>query len=140
VKIAHLELYTQTRQQHAKRYADMFVAEGVSRWIELPFTSADATHVWNQYGIRVPNGLRDSLRKHLSESNIGSEIYYPVPLHLQECYQDLGYPVGSLPHTERAAKEILNLPIYPELKEREQEAVVAGIKRFFSAASLRRAA
>jgi dTDP-4-amino-4,6-dideoxygalactose transaminase len=140
VKIAHLATYTAARQRNANRYAELFAAEGLDQWIELPQSSREATHVWNQYGIRVADGLRDPLRKHLSAMNIGNEVYYPVPLHMQECFQDLGYSVGCLPKTEKAAHEILHLPIYPELTEREQDCVVGGIKRFFASATLRQAA
>ena len=140
VKIAYLASYGQARQRNANRYAEMFAAEGLNQWIELPYQALEATHVWNQFGVRVKGGLRDSLRTHLSNMNIGNEVYYPVPLHLQECFEDLGYYVGCLPHTEKAAKEILHLPIYPELTEREQDAVVASLKRFYSSATLRRAA
>ncbi|MEQ1826028.1 MAG: DegT/DnrJ/EryC1/StrS family aminotransferase [Pirellula sp.] len=140
IKIAHLQSYTEARQRNADRYAQLFVAEGLSRYIELPHDSKQGTHVWNQYGIRVPDGMRDAMRKHLGELHIGNEVYYPVPLHLQECYQDLGYSIGCLPETERAAKEILHLPIYPEMTAQEQEAVVAGIKRFYASASMSRAA
>ena len=140
VKIAHLQSYSEARRAHANRYTELFAKEGLNNWFELPHRAPEATHVWNQYGIRVPDGLRDPLRKHLTEMGIGNEVYYPVPLHLQECFHDLGYTQGSLPKTERAASEILNLPVYPELTEKEQMSVVAGIKRFYSSATLRRAA
>jgi dTDP-4-amino-4,6-dideoxygalactose transaminase len=140
VKLAHLNAYTQARQRNAARYQKLFANEGMERWIELPYAASDAIHVWNQYGIRVPDGMRDALRKHLTECGIGNEVYYPVPLHLQECFQDLGYTQGCLPETEKAAQEILHLPIYPELTESEQDAVVDGIKRFYVSGSLRRAA
>lgn len=140
VKIAHLQSYSQARQRNAYRYAELFAAEGLDQWIELPHHAPEATHVWNQYGIRVTNGLRDSLRKHLNDTKIGNEVYYPVPLHLQECFEDLGYSLGCLPKTEKASKEILHLPIYPDLTEREQDAVVASLKKFYSSATLRRAA
>ena len=140
VKIAHLQSYSNARQKNAKRYAELFDASGLNQCIELPFQAPEALHVWNQFGIRVYGGLRDSLRKHLSEMGIGNEVYYPVPLHQQECFRDLGYTDGCLPQTERAAKEILHLPIYPELTEHEQDAVVTSIKRFYASASLRRAA
>ncbi len=140
VKIAHLQSYTDARQKNADRYGDMFEASGLAQCIELPYHAPEALHVWNQYGIRVPGGLRDSLRKHLSDMGIGNEVYYPVPLHQQECFRDLGYTDGCLPQTEKAAKEILHLPIYPDLTEREQASVVQGIERFYASASLRRAA
>ena len=140
VKISHLQSYSQSRQRNANRYAELFAAEGLNQWIELPHHAPESTHVWNQYGIRVTGGLRDSLRKHLTDAKIGNEVYYPVPLHLQECFEDLGYSLGCLPKTEKASQEILHLPIYPDLTEREQDAVVASLKKFYSSATLRRAA
>ncbi len=140
VKIAHLDSYTQARQRNAERYHALFDQAGLTSNIELPFVSPEALHVWNQYGIRVPGGKRDAMRAHLSGRGIGNEVYYPVPLHLQECYAELGYFEGSLPHTEQAAREILHLPIYPELTEQEQDQVVDGIREFYATASLRRAA
>ncbi len=140
VKIAHLQSYSDARQKNANRYAELFAASGLTQNIELPYHAPEALHVWNQYGIRVPGGMRDSLRKHLTDIGIGNEVYYPVPLHQQECFRDLGYTDGCLPQTEKAAKEILHLPIYPDLIESEQDAVVSGIQRFYATASSRRAA
>ena len=140
VKIAHLQSYSDARQKNANRYAELFAASGLTQWFALPYHAPEALHVWNQYGIRVPDGMRDSLRKHLSDMGIGNEVYYPVPLHQQECFRDLGYTDGCLPQTEKAAKEILHLPIYPDLTESEQDAVVNEIQRFYASASLRRAA
>lgn len=140
VKIAHLQSYSQARQRNANRYAELFAAEGLDQWIELPHHAHEATHVWNQYGIRVTGGLRDSLRKHLNDAKIGNEVYYPVPLHLQECFEDLGYSLGCLPKTEKASKEILHLPIYPDLTEHEQDTVVASLKKFYTSATLRNVA
>ncbi len=99
-------------------------------WI-CPPPVREQYHVWNQYTIRVPNGQRDALRAHLAAAQIGSEIYYPVPLHLQQCFEPLGYGVGSLPETERAAVEVLSLPIFPELTEAQQRRVVNQITRFY---------
>ena len=140
VKIAHLQSYSVARQKNANRYAELFASSGLTQCVALPYHAPEALHVWNQYGIRVSGGLRDSLRKHLSDMGIGNEVYYPVPLHQQECFRDLGYTDGCLPQTEKAANEILHLPIYPDLTEREQDAVVKGIQRFYWSASLRRAA
>jgi dTDP-4-amino-4,6-dideoxygalactose transaminase len=88
-------------------------------------------HVWNQYIVRVPGGRRDALREHLKLAKIGTEIYYPVPVHLQECFKPLGYQPGRLPESERAAFESLALPIFPELTAAEQMQVVAHISNFF---------
>jgi dTDP-4-amino-4,6-dideoxygalactose transaminase len=85
----------------------------------------------------VPEGLRDDLRKNLAEQKIGSEIYYPLGLHEQECYQNLGYMAESLPETYMACREVLALPIFPELTENEQRIVVRGIKTYFEANSMR---
>ena len=96
--------------------------------IVLPHGEPHCEHVWNQYTIRVTSGRRDAVKAQLAEVGVGSEIYYPVPLHLQECFQSLGYQPGSLPETERAAKEVLSLPIFPELTVAEQQAVVARLR------------
>ena len=140
VKISHLEGYAQARRRNAERYKELFTANQLHDIVQLPIKHPKATHVWNQYGIRVPHGRRDALKSHLQQKGIGCEIYYPVPLHLQECFVDLGYSPGCLPHTEAASQEILHLPIYPELTEAEQEAVVEGIESFYMTGAFRRAA
>jgi dTDP-4-amino-4,6-dideoxygalactose transaminase len=84
--------------------------------------------------VRVPNGRRDALRTHLSAAKVGTEVYYPLGLHEQECFKPLGYRPGSLPETEQAAREVLALPIFPELRVVEQRAVVTRIAEFFGAA------
>jgi dTDP-4-amino-4,6-dideoxygalactose transaminase len=137
IKLRQLESYNVARQQNAQRYNELFTNEGLTSEFELPFQSPHAKHIWNQYGIRIANGERDALRQHLQSIGISTEVYYPIPLHLQECFKELGYSEGSLPHTEAAAKEILHLPIYPELSVEEQVAVVRGIKQFYSSASLK---
>ena len=140
VKLKRLGDYTRTRQANAARYASLFQAAGIDAEFVLPQASLASFHVWNQYGIRVLNGRRDELKASLQSQNIGAEVYYPIPLHQQECYRDLGYADGSLPETERAAREILNLPIYPELTIDEQLTVVETIKSFYATQSARRAA
>ena len=92
-------------------------------------------HVWNQYTVRVTGGRRDALQKYLAERQIGSAIYYPVPLHLQKCFASSGYREGSLPATEQASREVLSLPVYPELTAAEQSAVIDAIERFCGAQS-----
>jgi dTDP-4-amino-4,6-dideoxygalactose transaminase len=131
VKLPHLEDWTAARQANAERYGELFSACGLDRVLRLPQVALRCRHVWNQYVIRVPHGARDALRTHLGAQKIGTEIYYPVPLHLQECFQLLGYGVGSLPESERAAHETLALPIFPELTADEQQTVVRAIRAFF---------
>jgi dTDP-4-amino-4,6-dideoxygalactose transaminase len=96
----------------------------------LPHEVPGSRHVWHQYVIRTPR--RDQLREFLAARKIGSEIYYPVPLHLQEALKCLGYTQGDFPEAERAAHEVLALPIFPELREDEQQTVVAAITEFLS--------
>ncbi len=134
VKLQQLDAWNRARAHNAARYEELFAQAGLDDVVTLPTTSPLHTHVWNQYTIRVPEGRRDGLRAHLAKANIGTEVYYPVPLHRQECFASLGYAVGSLPETERAANEVLSLPIAPELTERQQEAVVEQIRRYYNSA------
>lgn len=141
VKLPHIDRWNDLRRQRAENYdrlfreaglADRYPASALSadRPIVLPFSSADAHHVFHQYVIRVQR--RDHLRHHLAERKIGSEIYYPIPLHLQPCFAYLGYSEGDLPESERASREVLALPMFPELSEEEQQRVVATIADFYS--------
>lgn len=131
VKLPHLDNWARQRQMNAERYDALFAECGLDKNITLPKTVRAAKHVWNQYTIRIPDGRRNDLRKHLSDAKIGTEIYYPVPLHEQKCFAPLGYQLGSLPETEIAARETLALPIFPELTAEEQRTVVASIAAFF---------
>ncbi len=140
VKMNHLGEYIEARQSIARRYRELFESQGLTEFVELPFEDERSFHVWNQYGVRVRHGFRDGLRKHLSDNGVGSEIYYPIPLHRQACYVHLGYREGSLPETERASQEVLHLPIFPELTAEEQETVSFRIRRFFVDGIYRRAA
>lgn len=124
VKLAQLAGWTQARVAHAARYDTLFRGRGLDLLARLPQTVAGCDHVWNQYTIRIPGGRRDAVKAQLAEQQIGSEIYYPVPLHLQECFRSLGYGPGTLPETERAAREVLSLPVFPELTAAEQDLVV----------------
>ncbi|MBI2824634.1 MAG: DegT/DnrJ/EryC1/StrS family aminotransferase [Planctomycetia bacterium] len=133
VKLAHLDRWTAERQLHARRYHELFASHRLADVLGLPVEAADCRHVWNQYTVRVPDGRRDELRSHLATHKIGTEIYYPVPLHEQQCFTYLGYKVGSLPRTEQAARETIALPIFPELSFDEQRFVVARIAAFFGA-------
>jgi dTDP-4-amino-4,6-dideoxygalactose transaminase len=133
VKLPRLNGWTEQRRQLAAGYDAAFASSGLvdSGAIRLPTVGADNHHVYNQYVIRARS--RDDLRKYLVAGEIGTDIYYPRPLHLQPCFADLGYGVGSLPHTEAACREVLALPCFPELTASEQQEVVAAIVAFYRA-------
>ena len=129
-KLPRLDEWAAARGRHAERYANEFGQHGLGEQIVAPVVDDDCRHVWNQYTVRVTGGRRDALQKYLAERKIGSAIYYPVPLHLQDCFASLGYRAGSLPVTEQATREVLSLPVYPELTAEEQGAVMDAIVRF----------
>jgi dTDP-4-amino-4,6-dideoxygalactose transaminase len=133
VKLRHLDAWTQQRRCRAATYERLFADAGLSAGadplVRLLETSAYAFHVFHQYVIRVQR--RDELRAFLTIRHIGTEIYYPVPLHLQPCFAYLGYREGDLPEAERAAREVLALPMFPELTEAEQKWVVESIAEFY---------
>jgi dTDP-4-amino-4,6-dideoxygalactose transaminase len=135
VKLRHIDGWNQARRAAARRYHALFHAAGLVEagpypvhGIVLPHEVPGSRHVWHQYVIRTAR--RDALRAFLTERGIGSEIYYPVPLHLQEALKNLGYAEGNFPEAERAAREVLALPIFPELREDEQQTVVGAIAEF----------
>jgi dTDP-4-amino-4,6-dideoxygalactose transaminase len=140
VKLAKLESYAAGRQQHAQAYAQEFARSGLDSRIAVPTVKPGAVSVWNQYTVRVRDGQRDDLQKHLAERKIGSAVYYPVPLHLQECFSFLGHRAGSLPVTEQACREVLSLSIYECLTFDEQTNVIGAIGEFFGLAANRLAA
>jgi dTDP-4-amino-4,6-dideoxygalactose transaminase len=109
VKLPHLDAWSDARRRNAAIYDHEFVGSAIG----IPWINPDATSIYNQYIIRVAN--RDQLIAHLHAEQIGTEIYYPVPMHLQECFKGLGYNEGDLPNSESAAREVLALPVYPEL-------------------------
>ena len=131
VKLPHLDSWSDQRATNAQRYTSLFKAAGLDQALGLPTIAPQRRHVWNQYIVRVPDGKRDALREHLSSLKIGSEIYYPVPMHQQECFRSLGCLPGSLPESDRAAAETIALPIFPELTAAEQQSVVNAIALFF---------
>jgi dTDP-4-amino-4,6-dideoxygalactose transaminase len=128
VKAPHLAAWTEARRVNAARYVRMFGEAGLHDRVTLPTEPRDRRHVFNQFVIRAPD--RDGLKRHLDARGIGSEIYYPVPLHLQPCFADLGHRAGEFPHAERAAKESLAIPVYGELSVEQQQAVVDAIAAF----------
>jgi len=130
VKLRHLDEWSDQRRLNAERYDRLFAAanrDGLE--IMTPKVQYANRHIYNQYVIRVPQ--RDGLREFLSRHGVGTDVYYPLPLHLQECYQNLGYRKGDFPESERAADETVALPIFPELGEDRQEYVVEQIREFY---------
>ena len=127
VKPPHLAAWTEARRRNAARYCAMFERALPGR-LGLPVEPPDRYHIFNQFIVRVPD--RDALRAHLTAAGVGSEIYYPVPFHMQECFASLGYSEGAFPEAERAAAETMALPIYGELTESQQEFVVDTIAGF----------
>jgi len=130
VKFRYLEEWTEKRRENAAYYDHLFEEiQYQALDIGIPYVQYNNRHIYNQYVIRVPK--RDELRDFLTQEGIGTDVYYPLPLHLQECYRDLGYEEGAFRHAEKAAQETLALPIYPELTREQQEYVVAKIAEFF---------
>ncbi len=121
VKLPHLNEWSQARRKNAEYYNNKF--SGTS--IVTPYVHSDCTTIYNQYVIRIQN--RDEIAAELRKNNIGCAIYYPVPLHLQECFAYLGYKAGDFPESEKAANEVLALPIYPELTDDMKAEVVAAV-------------
>lgn len=126
VKLPQLAAWTAARRHHAAGYRERFTAAGVPAEVRLP--AEDASHVYHQFVIRAPR--RDALREHLARDGIGTEVYYPEPLHLQPAL-DLGYRAGSMPVAEAACREVLALPIHPALSPGAQDRVVSAIARFY---------
>ena len=138
VKLKYVDAWNEARRQRAARYDQLFTVAGLtadggesksSAPIQLPQTSAGAHHVFHQYVVRAYR--REELREFLAARKIGTEVYYPIPLHLQPCFIYLGYREGDFPEAERAAKEVLALPMFPELTEEEQRRVVESIAAFY---------
>ncbi len=137
VKLKYIEGWNQERRAAAARYLDLFTKAGLAQigpypvhGVVLPREIEGANHIWHQYVIRTSK--RDALREFLASRKIGSEIYYPVPLHMQDALKCLGYGEGDFPEAERAAREVLALPMFAELRPDEQETVVAAIAEFLS--------
>lgn len=130
-KLKYLEGWNLERERRAQQYQLMFSDAGLSEVIEVPYVRSDVRHVYHQFVVRVRGGNRDALLDHLSNAGIGSGVYYPVPLHLQNCFNYLGHKEGDFPVAEAAAKETLALPVYPELTDQQQDYVVSKIGEFF---------
>ncbi|MES2220518.1 MAG: DegT/DnrJ/EryC1/StrS family aminotransferase [Acidobacteriota bacterium] len=137
VKLRYVEGWNEARRERAKTYENLFTQIGLveagpypERGVVLPYVDPRGTHVFHQYVIRTLR--RDELRAFLADRGIGSEVYYPVPLHLQKPFASLGYAEGAFPESERAAKEVLALPMFPELTDEEQQRVVSDIAEFLN--------
>jgi dTDP-4-amino-4,6-dideoxygalactose transaminase len=129
VKLPYLPGWTAARRSNADRYRRLFAEAGLLHRVTLP-TDVPG-HIYHQFVVRVPQ--RDRLQVFLRERGVESEIYYPLPLHLQECFQHLGYRAGDFPQSEAAAREALALPVYPELREDQQRYVVEQLQEFYAA-------
>lgn len=130
VKLKYLDRWTEGRRRNATRYERLFEDAKLLERVTLPKTEAGNFHVFNQFTIRAQK--RDELKAHLKDKGVGTEIYYPVPMHLQNCFKELGCQKGSLPVSERAAEEVLSLPIYAELTDDQLAYVVDQIAAFYS--------
>jgi dTDP-4-amino-4,6-dideoxygalactose transaminase len=131
VKLPHLDSWSDARKANADYYRKLFTDAGLTEQISLPFERENVRHIYNQFVVRVPE-KRDELKQFLTDNGIGSDIYYPVSLPLQECFDYLGLQKGDFPESEKASRETLALPIFPELKREQQEFVVSKITEFFN--------
>ncbi|HEX8337646.1 MAG TPA: DegT/DnrJ/EryC1/StrS family aminotransferase [Pyrinomonadaceae bacterium] len=132
VKLPHLDAWSDARRDRADAYTRLIGEAGLSEYVTPPFVVPGARHIFHQYVVRVPAARRDALLEHLKANGVGTKVYYPVPLHLQPCVADLGYREGDFPESERAARETLALPMFPELTGAQQEYVVETLRRFFA--------
>ena len=128
VKLPHAAAWVEARRANAGRYESLIAETIPDCTVELPRALPGRGHTFNQYVVRVAD--RDGLKAHLTERGIGCAVYYPLPLHLQPCFADLGHREGDFPEAERASREVLALPVYPELTPTEQDQVVAAIADF----------
>jgi len=128
-KLPHLDEWSNARAQKAQVYSQLLEGAGLSFKLYPPFVRPDGRHIFHQYVVRVPDH-RDALMDHLRTRGVATKIYYPIPLHLQECFSYLGYQEGQFPEAEKAARETFALPLFPELTAEQQEYVVNAIRDF----------
>jgi dTDP-4-amino-4,6-dideoxygalactose transaminase len=129
VKLPHLDRWSAARQRHAARYRELFEEFGLTSQVKLPAVPAGQTHIYNQFVIRVEE--RDALRDCLKRTGIPTEVYYPKPLHLQKAFSNLGYKEGDFPHSEALSRQVIALPVYPEMVDEQLRAVVEAIADFY---------
>jgi dTDP-4-amino-4,6-dideoxygalactose transaminase len=130
VKLPHVERWNALRQEAARRYDALIESHHIGHFVERPAVRPDRRHAFHQYVVRVGQGQRDALRRHLQGDGIGCEVYYPVPLHLQECFAYLGYRDGDFPASEEASRSVLALPMFPALTAAQQERVAQSCAQF----------
>ncbi len=126
VKLRHLEDWSEGRRQNARRYGELIRSLNILSSVEVPVTAADHRHVFNQYTLRIRGGMRDAVMEHMRANGAGCAVYYPIPLHMQQCFDYLGYHEDDFPESNRAAQEVLSLPIFSELTD-EQLSRVADV-------------
>ena len=129
VKLKHLDGWSEARRKKAAFYTQLLQEAGLTNEFVPPFVRSGVRHIFHQYVVRVPRN-RDQVIEHLSQHGVGSKIYYPVPLHLQQCFGYLGYKEGGFPQSERAALETFALPCFPEITEEQQRYTVAALAKF----------
>jgi dTDP-4-amino-4,6-dideoxygalactose transaminase len=130
VKLPYVESWIGARQAAAARYDALIEEHHLGHFLQRPQVRPHRRHVYNQYVVRVANGQRDALLRHFKAEQIGCEVYYPVPLHLQDCLTYLGYQEGDFPASEEACRSVLALPMYPELREDQQRRVMQSCVSF----------
>ena len=131
-KLPHLAAWSAKRRENAAYYDAAFADLARQGKLATPYVAPENESIFNQYTLRIPGGRRDALQSFLKERGVGTSIYYPLPLHLQPCFAYLGYREGQCPESERAAKEVLSLPIFPELTRPQLDEVITGVQTFFS--------
>jgi dTDP-4-amino-4,6-dideoxygalactose transaminase len=131
IKLRHLPHWIAARRQRAERYESWMQESGLDEHLELPSVAPRVESVWNQYTVRIPSGRRDEVREFFQERGIGTEIYYPVPLHHQACFRGADVRWEDLSQTEQVSHEVLSLPISPSLTEEQQRCVVSTLAEFY---------
>ena len=131
IKLRHLDEWNEQRRRAAEYYKLLFKAEGLHEFVSIPEEMPGNIHIWHQYVVRVKD-RRDELMTYLEERGLSVRVYYPLSLHLQPCFRYLGYHEGDFPVSEKLTREVMALPIYPGLKQEEQEELVKGMKEFFT--------
>jgi len=119
VKLRHLESWSDGRRNNASRYDELLQTLNVADSVTAPVTAADRRHVFNQYTLRIEGGHRDAIMGYMRAAGVGCAVYYPIPLHMQKCFDFLGYKPEDFPESQRAAAEVLSLPIFAELTDQQ---------------------